>query len=112
MAGGALVAALRLELDHAQLLAALVAHDLGLDLHLLEVADAEDGVVLAVARVEQRLERDGRALVLAHAVDYELPALLDAVLLTAHFDDRVHGKEKRPAGGRERSSLAGVSQPG
>jgi hypothetical protein len=28
-------------------------------------------------------------------------------LLTAYFDDRVHDREKRPEGGRRRTSLAG-----
>src|SRR4051812_22899679 len=99
MARGALVAALGLELDHPDLLAALVPDHLRLDLDLAEVARAEDGVVLLVAREEQRLERDGRALVLAHAIDDERVALLHAVLLTADFHDCVHDREKAPSAG-------------
>src|SRR3954453_17316988 len=100
MARGALVAALGLELDDPDLLAALVPDDLRLDLDLAEVTGAEDGVVLLVAGEEQRLERDGRALVLAHAIDDERVALLHAVLLTADFHDCVHDREKRPPLGR------------
>jgi hypothetical protein len=54
VARSALVAALGLELEHAQLLAALVAEDGGLDLDAAEVAALEQGVL--VAAVEQRLE--------------------------------------------------------
>src|SRR5436305_9775906 len=89
MAVADLVAALRLELEPMDLLAALVPADDCLDLDLLEVRAVEDGLVAALG-VQQRLERDGRALVLAHAIDDERVALLHAVLLTADLHDRVH----------------------
>src|SRR4051795_745055 len=50
-----LVAALRLELEHVDLLAALMAADDGFDLHLAEVARLETGI-LAVAGDQARLE--------------------------------------------------------
>src|SRR4051794_7337468 len=86
VAGAALVAALGLELEHAQLGAAQVAEHLGLDGHAVEVA-AELGI--AVAGDEQRLEIDRGALVGGQALDEQGRALLDAVLLAAGLDDCV-----------------------
>src|SRR5947209_16656508 len=83
----ALVAALRLELEHADLLAALVARHYRLDLHLRELARIEDRVV---ARVQERLEGDRVARLGGQAVDDERVTLLDAVLLSADSDDCVH----------------------
>ena len=91
MARAALVAALGLELEHAQLRAALVADDLGLDLDLPEVGGAEHGLV-AVGE-QERLELDLGALVALQALHEEGRALLNAVLLTAGLDDCVgHGQ--------------------
>src|SRR5947209_2489286 len=53
MALGALVAPLRLELEHPELLAALVSRDHRLDLHLRELGGIEHRLV---ARVQERLE--------------------------------------------------------
>src|SRR5215218_1099027 len=91
VARGALVAALGLELEHAQLLAALVAEDRGLDLDAAEVAALEQRVVAAATAVEQRLECDLRALVIRQPLDEQGHALLDAVLLPAGADDGVIG---------------------
>src|SRR4051794_1897642 len=89
VAGPALVAALRLELADADLLAALVAADNRLDLDLRKAVGVEHGVVRAE---QQRLEGDLGPLVLSHAVDNELIALLDAVLLSTYSNDCVHKK--------------------
>src|SRR3954454_12149279 len=98
MAGAALVTALGLEFADTDLLAALVRPHDRLDLDLPEAVGVEDGVIRAE---QQRLERDLGALVLAHAVDDELIALLDPVLLSAYSNDCVH--RKRPLQGRRRS---------
>src|SRR3954468_19861094 len=91
MAGAALVSALGLELEDAQLRAALVRDDLGLHGGGREpVALEERGI--AVAGEQERLQRDGRAHVVGQALDQERLALDDAVLLTAGLDDCVgHG---------------------
>ena len=89
MARGALVAALGLELEDAQLGAALMAEDLGLDLDAAEVGAREQRVL--AARVEQRLEVDRGALVARQAVDEQGRPLLDAVLRSAALDDGVSG---------------------
>src|SRR5215207_3330979 len=78
MARGALVAALGLELDDADLLAALVALDGRGDRGLAQAVLLEHRVT--VAREQERLELDGRALVLVQPVDEQGLALLDAVL--------------------------------
>src|SRR5579863_1619441 len=88
VAGAPLVAALGLELEHAQLRPAHVADDRRRDLHLRQRGGVEDRLVVAH---EQRLERDARALGFGQALDQERLPLLDAVLLAAGFDDRVHG---------------------
>src|SRR5215208_7270864 len=87
MASATLVAALRLELADPDLLAALVRPHDRLDLDLPEAIGVEDGVIRAE---QQRLEGDLRPLVLVHAVDHELIALLDPVLLSAYSNDCVH----------------------
>src|SRR5690349_4881593 len=89
VAGGALVPALRLELEHAQLRSALVADHGGLDPDAAEIAGREERAV--AARVEQRLEIDGGALVGGQPLDEERRPLLDAVLLAARADDGVRG---------------------
>src|SRR4051794_29710064 len=85
--GAAAIAALGLELEHAQLLAADVLDDLGVDLDLRQAVGVEDDVVGAE---EDRLERHRCAGLLGQALDQQGLALLDAVLLTAGLDDRVH----------------------
>src|SRR5215203_4021046 len=95
VARAALVAALGLELEHAQLRAALVTDHLGLDLDLAEVV-AEQRLV---AGVQERLELELGALVAAQALHEQGRALLDAVLLTAGLDDCVgHGFRSLVAG--------------
>ena len=88
MARAALVAAFGLELDHAQLRAALVAQHLGLDGHLGQVIAVHD--VRAVDK-QQRLQRNLAAVVHGQPLDEERLPLLDSVLLSTCFDDRVHG---------------------
>src|SRR4051812_9597156 len=88
VAGAALVSALGLELEDAQLRPALVRDDLGLDRGGRETVAFEDGVV-AVAGEQERLERDRRAHVVGQALDEERLALDHAVLLTAGLDDCV-----------------------
>src|SRR3954471_10981685 len=84
----ALVAALRLVLEDADLRATLVADDRGGDLGLAQVA-AELGV--AVAGDQQRLQLDRRALVGLQALDEQRLPLRDAVLLAAGLDHGVGG---------------------
>src|SRR5437660_881316 len=84
---GALVAALRLELEDPDLVAALVAGHDRLDLHLRELGRLEHRVV---ARDPERLERDRLSRLRGQAVDDERVTLLDAVLLSADSDDCVH----------------------
>src|SRR5919108_2079020 len=86
--GGALVAALGLELEHAELRPALVAEHLGLHRDRAELRAEER---LVAARVEQRLEVDRRPLLGREALDEEGRPLLDAVLLAARADDCVGG---------------------
>ena len=72
------------------LLAELVADDLGRDL------DALRGQLgLAVAPDEEHLRVEGLALFHGKPVHDELLALLDAVLLPAELDDRVRHKNRR-----------------
>src|SRR4051794_13580423 len=87
VAGAAAVAALGLELEHAQLRPALVADDLGRHDGRAEALGVEHRV--AVARHQQGRELDGRAHVVAQALDEERLAFLHAVLLTAGLDDCV-----------------------
>src|SRR5439155_19851754 len=87
VAGAALVPALGLELEDAQLRAALVGDDLGRDRRLRERRGPE--ARLAVARQQQRLEPDGRADLLGQPLDEQGRPLLDAVLLAASLDDCV-----------------------
>src|SRR5439155_6337645 len=60
-----------------------------LDLDLGQVGTLDDGLPRAVPRVKQRPRADLRTLVRGDAVDEHRVALLDPVLLAAHFDDRV-----------------------
>src|SRR5580693_9696767 len=87
MACAALVAALGLELEHAQLLTALVSHDLRRDLDLLQAGRVEHRVIGAI---EDRLERHARALLCGKALHEQGLTPLDTVLLAACLDDRVH----------------------
>src|SRR5215204_6331552 len=103
VAGRALVAALGLELEDADLGAALVPHDPGLDRHLAE-RRAEQRLV--AARVEQRLEVDGRALVGGQALDEEGRPLLDAVLLAAGADYCIRGFGHHSLASDETSAFA------
>ena len=61
--------------------------DLGVDLHLGQAVGVEDDVVGAE---QDRLERDRGAGVVGQPLDEQGLALLDAVLLAAGLDDRVH----------------------
>ena len=85
--GAPFVAALGLELEHPQLLAADVAENLRRDRHLMQGGLLEDHVVRAV---EHRLEGHVAALGRGEALDEQALALLDAVLLSAALDYRVH----------------------
>src|ERR1700761_1757526 len=88
MAVAAAVAALGLELHHAQLGAPFVRQHLGLDGDLGEVIAVHHGVAVDI---EQRVHRDGGSVVHGQTLHEEPFALLDAVLLAACLDDRVHG---------------------
>src|SRR5215218_3954889 len=83
---GALVAALGLELEDADLLAPLVPDDFGAHRGLGQAVTVEDGVRRAH---EHRLEVDGRARLACEALDEERLPLLHAVLLPAGLDDCV-----------------------
>src|SRR3954453_2014743 len=101
--GAPRLALLGLELEHPQPRAALVTHDLRLDLDALEVVHLD--VVVLVAAVEQRLERDLRALVVGQALDEERLPLFHAVLLTAGLDDGVGHDDSALARDRRRPPL-------
>src|ERR1700761_3142931 len=88
MAVAAAVAALGLELHHAQLGAPFVRQHLGLDRDLGEVIAVHHSVAVDI---EQRVHRDGGSVVHGQTLHEEPFALLDAVLLAACLDDRVHG---------------------
>src|SRR5258708_5233300 len=83
----ALVAALGLELEDTQLLAAHVLEHLRRDLHLFQAGPVEDRFLGAV---EQRLQRHVGALLNGEALDEQGLAPLDAVLLSTGLHDRVH----------------------
>src|SRR5881397_4016565 len=86
MTGPALVAALGLELHHAELRPALVAQDAGRDAdarHRLAVND------LRPVHVQQRLELDALSVANRQTLDEQGLALLDAILLAAGFHDCV-----------------------
>src|SRR5438128_4332511 len=85
--GAASVAALGLELEHAQLRAAHVREDLGGHLHRSQGLLIEDRLLGAQ---HQRFERDLAALLCSHTLDEQPLSLLDAVLLAAGSNDRVH----------------------
>src|SRR5919197_1429894 len=90
MPRAALVAALGLELEHAQLLAADVLDDLRADADLLQAVGVEDRVLGAE---QDGLEVDAGTGLAGQALHQERLALLDAVLLAAGLDDRVHEGE-------------------
>src|SRR3954463_14360627 len=92
MARAALVAALGLELEDAQLRPAQVLDDLGLHGGGRESVALEDGI--AVAGEQQRLELPRGADVVGQALDQEGLALDDGVLLTAGLDDCVGHSRK------------------
>src|SRR4051812_26127473 len=107
--GPPLVAALGLELEHAELLAADVLDDLGPHADVAEALRVEDGVVGAE---QDRLQLHARARLVGEALDEEGLALLDAVLLAAGLDDRVHGSCSVCRGGlRRRGSRTAPSAP-
>src|SRR5258708_7750462 len=87
VAVAALVSALRLELEDPELLTADVLEHLRGDLDLLERGLVEHRLVRPV---EERLQRDIRALRGGEPLDEQGLAPLDAVLLAAGLDDRVH----------------------
>src|SRR5262249_20931650 len=58
------------------------------DLHPFQAVPVEDSLIGAV---ENRLQRDARSLVCREALDQQLLAALDPVLLASALDDRVHG---------------------
>src|SRR4051812_41247457 len=86
----ALVAALRLELEHAELRAALVGHDLGPHARGRQAVALEHRV--AVAGQQQGLQIHGGADVVGQPLDEQGLPLDDAVLLSTGLDDCVgHG---------------------
>src|SRR4051812_14715817 len=87
MPRAAAVAALGLELEHPQLLAALVADDLGRHGRLRELVDVEHRI--PVAGQQERDQVNGGAGLVGQALDEQGLPLLDAVLLTAGLDDCV-----------------------
>src|SRR4051794_8774403 len=90
VARAALVPALGLELEHAQLRPALVRDHLGLDHRGGEPVALEHRI--PVAGQQQRLQRDGGAHVIGQALDEQRLPLDHAVLLAAGLDDCVgHG---------------------
>src|SRR4051794_4085893 len=90
VARAALVPALGLELEHAQLRPALVRDDLGLDHRRGEPVALEHGI--PVAGQQQRLQRDRGADVVRQALDEQRLPLDHAVLLAAGLDHCVgHG---------------------
>src|SRR4051812_16002440 len=98
VARAALVPALGLELEHAQLRPALVRDDLGLDHRGGEPVALEHGI--PVAGQQQRLQRDGGADVVGQPLDEQRLPLDHAVLLAAGLDDCVgHGLRSDDRGG-------------
>src|SRR3954451_15668676 len=87
VAGALAIAALGLELEDPQLLAANVLDDLRVDANPREVVGTEHDVVGAE---HDGLERHGGARLIGQALDEEGLALLDAVLLAAGLHDRIH----------------------
>src|SRR3954447_10716784 len=102
------VPALGLELEHAQLRAALVTDDLRLDADLLERVGVEHRVVGAK---QERLQCDALALGAVKLLDQQRLPGLDPVLLAAGLDDRVcHGLLRRGRGlGRRARTPAATS---
>src|ERR1700691_2272541 len=92
MAVTPLVAALGLELEHPQLLAALVAQHLRSDLHLLQPGLVEHRLIGAV---QDRLKRHVPTLVDRKALHEQGLTPLDAVLLATCLHDCVHGLPSR-----------------
>src|SRR5438067_8856128 len=87
VARAAPVAALGLELEPAQLLAAHVREHLGGHLHRAESLLVENGLLGAQ---HQRFERHLAALLCSHSLDEQPLSLLDTILLAAGSHDRVH----------------------
>src|SRR2546423_2854354 len=94
------VPAFGLELEHAQLLPALVPDDARLDLDLLEPVRVEDRLVGAE---EDRLQPHGVALSALQLLDQQRLPGLDPILLATGLDDCVsHQSEVLSAFARER----------
>src|SRR5436305_11906416 len=87
MARASLVAAFGLELDHAELGAALVGDHARLHADPAEILAVDD---IGAVDVEQRLELHGLAFARGQPLDQQGLAPLHAVLLSASFHDCVH----------------------
>src|SRR3954466_1304786 len=108
VARAALVPALGLELEHAELRPALVRHHLGADDRGRQPVPLEHGV--AVAGQQQRLEVDARADVVGQPLHEPGLPLDHAVLLSAGSDDCVgHGSRSDDRGGAEGCRPSGYS---
>src|SRR3954466_8219450 len=104
----ALVAALGLELEHAELRPALVRDHLGADDRGRQPVPLAHGV--AVAGQQQRLEVDARADVVGQPLHEQGLPLDHAVLLSAGSDDCVgHGSRSDDRGGAEGCRPSGYS---
>ncbi len=87
MPGAALVAALGLELEHPQLVAALVRDHLRGDLGVCQAGLVEQSLLVAQ---HERLQCHALALGHRQTLDDEALTALDAVLLAATLDNCVH----------------------
>ena len=83
-----LVAAFGLELDDAQLGAAFVGDNASLHGHPGQIVSVDN---ISAVDVQKRPQVDRGAMLIGQPLDEHGEALVNAVLLTARFDDRVHG---------------------
>ena len=86
-------------LEHDELLAARLAHDLGADRGAIDHRPT-DRSVIAVGDEQHPIEAHGLAGLDIEQLDFEFGADLDAVLLPAGLDDCVHGSSVVMGGGR------------